>query len=185
LTPRAEGFDGVKVALGAHYRVPLVVHTMLESRLPHTVMPVVWYVIRNTIGRRPETHSSIGHVAVANKEMARLFGPANVTRPMARGRRPQTVRRGIDWCVEQGILDRKRRGDWTELSVGSELWHVLRKGEFSPRLSALLGGDAARAGRMPRRAQADDLDRVERLLGSDGLPLQDVIRMFERARRAS
>ncbi len=97
----------------------------------------------------------------------------------------QTVRAAIDWCVANGILERRRRGDWTELSIGPEVWHVLKKGKFTPWLSKLLGAEGTATARNLNNRVEDDLNRVEGLLGNDSLPFRDAFRFFRRARRAS
>lgn len=183
-TPRSEGFYGVRLSLGPYYRAPSEMEAVLEPYLPQPAVPVVWFVVRNTLGRDPKTHSSLGYVAIGTKEMARVYGPANVSNPSVRGRRVSTVREAIEWCVEHSILDRKRRGDWTELSVGPELWHVFATGRFSPRLAALL--DAGRAEMLPSLLddEEDDFDRISRLLDDDALSMGEVIRIFERISRS-
>jgi hypothetical protein len=177
-TPRAEGFYGVQLSLGPCYRAPYAMEALLEHYLPQPVMPVIWFVVRNTLGRDPETHSSLGYVAVGNKELARSYGPANVSNASIRGRRVSTVREAIDWCVENGILDRKRRGDWTQLSIGPELWNVFRNGRFSPRLSLLLSAGAARVTPSLADDDEDDLDRIQRLLSEDALSLGEMVRIL-------
>jgi hypothetical protein len=175
LTPRKEGFAGVRVALGEHYDVPTAMEVLLERHLPASVMRLVSYVARNTIGRSPSEHRTLGYVRVSTKQMARLFGPAHVTAPSKRGRRVQTVRKAIDWAVEHGILDRRRTATATELSLGPEVWYAVRNGRFSPAFGSLLGAERARVKPLPHSRRAKQLDLM--YASMDTMPMRDFVRI--------
>jgi hypothetical protein len=165
--------------------VPAAMEVLLERHLPSTVMPVLWFIARNTLGRPTDEHSSLGYVELSVKKAARLYGPARVSAPTTRGRRIRTVREAIDWAVSWGLIDRKRHGDTTELSFGPEVWFALRFGEFSLRT-----GDLLRAERVPIRApllsrQDVQLDLFERSMDDDAFPFGDVLRAAQFLKRRS
>src|SRR5581483_6061913 len=94
LTPRKSGYSGVRVTLGDSYRVPAAMEVLVENYLPATVVPVVWFVVRNVFGR--DLGAGEPYAEAPTKRLARLYGPARVTTPTKRGRRVLTVRQAVD-----------------------------------------------------------------------------------------
>jgi hypothetical protein len=178
--PFSHTFDSERVWFGPHYRVPAAMEVLLEQNLPVTLMPILWYVMRHTFGETEDRHSSLGYVALSNKKAALIYGPARMTNPARRGRRIQTVRETIDWAVHHRILDRKRSGEVTELSLGPEVWFAFRTGGLSPALRELLRADSSRVG-APRMSHRDEQESLLlSAMGDDAFPVSEILRVRDR-----